>query len=376
MVVKSKTITLYDGVKKRIFAKADTEAEALKKLSDIEAGKLTICDKMSLATWAKEWLETYLRPSVKPNVYDMYESILRLHVLPKLGGLTLCAVRPIQIQRCINDMEDMSNSQLNKTRIVLNGLFRDAKLNQLIKDDPMPGVKWPQGYTNERRALTPEERRLFMKIVGRHHRGAMFGMMYGCGLRPGEARALRWNDIKGREVFVQHAIKKEGDALGMTKSKSGVRTIPIPQWLKDMLDDLPKTSVFIFPDSNGSYINHKRLRDSWSSFKRMMYLEAGVSTYRNQLVPEEMERCSFHDVTMYYLRHTYATILIENGVDIRTVQYLMGHANIGVTSKIYAHVTNAVVVAAREKIENIDFTSAPNVTEPRPITYLPSAEAK
>ena len=119
-----------------------------------------------------------------------------------------------------------------------------------------------------------------------------------------------------------------------------------------------------------------RQRDSWNSLKNMMLLRAGVPTYRNQIIPEEAEKCSINELTMYYLRHTYATILIENGVDIRTVQYLMGHANIGVTSKIYAHVTNAVVTAARDKIDGIDFTGEPKVAQTRPISYLPSVKAE
>lgn len=376
MVVKSKTIVLYDGTKKRIFARADTEDEAIKKLSDIEAGQLTVNEKISFATWATEWLETYLKPSVKSNIFAAYETILRLHVLPKLGNVPLSSLRPIQLQKCVNEMEGASSSQISKTRIVLTGLFRDAKLNHLILEDPISGIKWPHGYSGERRALTPEERQVFMKVVTQHHRGAMFGVMYGCGLRPGEVRALRWNDIRGNDIFVQHAIKKEGEELGVTKSKSGVRTVPMPPWLRDMIAQLPKTSVFVFPDSKGSYISSARQRISWNSFKNMMLLEAGVPVYRNQLIPEEAEKNSISELTMYYLRHTYATILIENGVDIRTVQYLMGHANIGVTSKIYAHVTNAVVTAARDKIDGIDFTSAPDVKTARPITYLPSVASE
>lgn len=373
MVVKSRTIILYDGTKKRIYARAATESEALKKLSDMEAGQLTVHEKMSLDAWAREWLDTYLKPSVKANVFSSYEAILRLHILPKLGNVPLSTLKPIQLQRCVNEMEEFSSSQISKARIVLTSMLRDAKLNHLIVGNPTEGLKWPKGYSNERRALTPEERRIFMEVVKKHHRGAMFGVMYGCGLRPGEVRALRWSDIRGQDIFVQHAIKKDSEEIGLTKSKSGVRTVPMPAWLRQMINRLPKTSVFVFPDSKGSFISPMRLRNSWSSFKNLMLIEAGVPTYRNQLIPEEVEKCSISEITMYYLRHTYATILIENGVDIRTVQYLMGHANIGVTSKVYAHVTNAVVTAARDKIESIDFS---DVASTRPISHLPSVSAK
>lgn len=376
MVTKSKTIVLYDGTKKRIFARADSEKEALKKLSDMEAGQCVINEKVSLATWAEEWLETYLKPTVNGEAYTMYEAILRLHILPKLGNLPLAGLRPIQLQRCINDIEDMSSSLISKARIVLNGLFRDARLNRLIVDNPIEGLKWPKGYANERRALTPEEREIFMKVVPKHHKGAMFGLMLGCGLRPGEVRALRWMDIKDGHVYVQHAIKKDGNVMGAPKSKAGVRVIPIPPWLQNMLSEMSKSSMFLFPDRNGSYITSRMQRKSWDSFKRLMLMEAGVPTFRNQIVKEAAKENSLYDVTMYFLRHTYATILIENGMDIRTVQYLMGHSNINVTSKIYTHITDAVVTAARDKIDLIDFSGVPNVTNARQVIPFPSVKAE
>ncbi len=376
MVTKSKTIVLYDGTKKRIFARAGSEAEAIKKLSDMEAGQSVINERVSLSTWAEEWVDTYLKPTVNGDAYSMYETILRLHILPKLGALPLATIRPIQLQRCINDMENMSSSLISKTRIVLTGLFRDARLNRLIVNDPTESLKWPKGYSNERRALTPEEREIFMKVLPQHHRGAMFGLMLGCGLRPGEVRALRWMDIKDGHVYVQHAIKKDGNVMGEPKSKAGIRVIPIPPWLFDILSHMSKSSMFLFPDSNGSYISARRQRESWSSFKRLMYIEAGVPTFRNQIIEEAAKESSIYDITMYYLRHTYATILIENGMDIRTVQYLMGHSNISVTSKIYTHITNAVVTAARDRIDQIDFSGASAVTSERRVIDFPSVKAE
>lgn len=376
MVTKSKTIVLYDGTKKRIFARAGSEAEAIKKLSDMEAGQSVINERVSLSTWAEEWVDTYLKPTVNGDAYSMYETILRLHILPKLGVLPLATIRPIQLQRCINDMENMSSSLISKTRIVLTGLFRDARLNRLIVSDPTESLKWPKGYSNERRALTPEEREIFMKVLPQHHRGAMFGLMLGCGLRPGEVRALRWMDIKDGHVYVQHAIKKDGNVMGDPKSKAGKRVIPIPPWLQNMLSEMSKSSMFLFPDRNGSYITSRMQRKSWDSFKRLMLIEAGVPTFRNQIIEEAAKESSIYDITMYYLRHTYATILIENGMDIRTVQYLMGHSNISVTSKIYTHITNAVVTAARDRIDQIDFSGASTVTSERRVIDFPSVKAE
>jgi len=90
----------------------------------------------------------------------------------------------------------------------------------------------------------------------------------------------------------------------------------------------------------------QRYERSWDSIIRAMNIEAGAKMYRNAIIEPVLDV----NLSPYYLRHTYATNLAEMGVNLRTAQYLLGHANMNTTAKVYTHVTNKMLDTAREKI--------------------------
>ena len=77
-------------------------------------------------------------------------------------------------------------------------------------------------------------------------------------------------------------------------------------------------------------------------------IAAGAELYRNQVIKHMIDQ----EITPYYLRHTYATELAENSVDIKTAQYLLGHSDIKMTAEIYTHVTEKMIETARAKINS------------------------
>ena len=96
-------------------------------------------------------------------------------------------------------------------------------------------------------------------------------------------------------------------------------------------------------DSNSNY------KKAWKSFLKQMDILAGAKTYKNQIIIHAVDQ----KLTPYYLRHTYATSLAEKGVDLKTAQYLLGHANVSMTAQIYTHVTKKMLDSAKEKINAV-----------------------
>lgn len=358
--VKTVTITLYDGSKKRIKKRGYSQKEVDEKINkaiwEYENGLLELNPRSTLSAWAKEWLDVYARPNMTQTNCRDYETILNKHILPDLGKVPLGSLLPSQIQRCVNKMSDYSASYINKTKIVLNGLLKTAKENRLVREDLYSGIVYPKGASGARRELNPQERELFLSAIKKHPKGLLFGSMYALGLRPGEARALMWSDFSGDTVHIQRAIKKDTNMPGPPKTKSGNRVIPVPPWFKQMLDAAPRTSLYVTSNTNGDFISATNMKKAWNSLKRLMYLEAGVPTYRNQIIEEQARRTSIYELTPYYLRHTYATILAENGVDIATAQYLLGHADIGMTANVYTHMNDKRLLDAKNVIDFIDYS--------------------
>lgn len=367
-VTKSMSVRLYDGTTKRLKFYGRTEQEAQQKLMraqiEYEGGLLVVNSQATFAKWADEWINTYIGRN--NTTYSSKLSILNNHLVPYIGNLKLCEIRPIHLQKCINALEGRSKSLIQKVKIVLTNIIKTAVDNKLLSEDISKGLIWPVGTMEERRALTIWERQIFLRVLPRHSKGLLFALMYYAGLRAGEARALHWSnvDLENRLIKVTQAIKRETDKIGPPKSRAGKRTIRIHKDLLQLLENAPRKSMFVVPNEHGGYISKLCYQRAWRSFKRLMFLESGVPTYRNQIDPVLAQQSSINELTPYFLRHTFATMLAENNVPLKTAQYLLGHSNIAMTANIYTHASNKLIEQGYEMLDNMVMNPEENTEKP------------
>jgi integrase len=332
-----------NGKEIRVASYGKTQAEADRKNYEkkraYEEGRLTINSSTMFGRWAAEWLETYKRPNVDSNSYKRYERTIRLH-LSLLADLPLKDIRPVHLQRTLNLQEGKSHSNTKKIYLTLRQIFKRAVINDLIAKDPTEGLTMPRTTTGERRPLTQDERNLFVSAAATHPRGAWVLTMLMCGLREGETVPLTWADvdIKRRSLTVNKAVSYEGNHARQksTKTRSSNRTVPIPDILFDALMALPRRpdSALVFtPAIVPGMLTSNHIRKMWKSFMRHADIMAGAKTYRNKVIEHVVDQT----ISPHYLRHTYATDLYKMGVDLKTAQYLLGHADIRMTADIYTH---------------------------------------
>lgn len=349
-VQRTATITLPDGTQKRIKEYGKTEREALLKLAkrkaDYEAGKLILTGKSTFAAYAKKYMEVYKAPTVKPYTLSGIQRKLDLYFLPYLGQLQLDKITTMDIQQCFNRMQEANLSQdyLKKSYYLIFSILDQARKDRLIiynnaENCTIPKCKPPQ----TRRALTEDERRLFLAACEQTEKGVMYLTSYYCGLRPGEVRALRWCDIDlpNATLSVNHTIETNTERLTTPKSQAGYRTIKIPDALLRKLQKLPAPihqDYFVF-GQGPKHCSKQRYERGFRHIKYLMDILAGAKTYRNQIIEPVIDP----NISPYYLRHTYCTRLAEEQVDIKVAQYLMGHSSIEMTSKIYTHVNAKIL---------------------------------
>ena len=352
------TVTLPSGENKRIafYGKTQKEAEKkkLKAEAEYEAGLLIINSKTTFRKWYDEWIEVYKEPRVQKSTLTQIKSIMNRVYLPIIGNVKLCDLRTIHLQKCLNSVEGMSPKHINKCYVYIKDCLGKVPQGPM-RCDPTRDLEKPKGKKNPpRRPLTEEERRVFRKAIEIHHRGDFFGIIYACGLRPQEARALPIFNInlKKGEIRVTQAVEASTrKTVKDPKSEAGARTIPIPDWylpmLKNAIDKaLNQGSPYVFPNKNGDIMSNSTMYRAWSSFLREMDIIAGAKLYRNKVVVHAIDQ----SLVPYNLRHNYGTELAEKGVPMKTAQYLMGHSDIRMTAEIYTHVTNAMIDEAREII--------------------------
>lgn len=358
-VTKSFTAKMPDGISKRIrvYGKDDAEAKAKldRKKLEYEMGVLVVNSNTTLKHWVEEWLEIYKRPRVGDAKFKHIKGCVQKYFTSKIGHMRLCEIKPLHIQYCLNELQGYSKEYITTVKNYINSIMEQAVIDDLIKENPVKKIKQlPEGKeTYPRRPLTEQEYNAFMKAIDSHEKGLMFAASLACGLRPGEVRALRWDDIDlvNRNLSINFAVETGKNTLKAPKSKAGIRTIPMPDWFYNRLLSAIRdiSTPFVFFGTKEKPITKQRYERAWSSFLRKMDIYAGAKLYRNEIINHAISQ----DLTPYYLRHTYATRLVEAGVDMKTAQYLLGHSSIKVTAQIYTHVTSKMLETARDKINAV-----------------------
>ena len=307
-----------------------------KRLLELKEGRIRYTGNMTVREWTEQALKTY-KANVK-NLKDM-ESRINKHILSEIGSRPLKSVTPIQCQKILNAQAGMSFSHITKLYQELQFIFSTAVKNRLIPFDPTDDLVKPKGIKGHRRSLTDKETEHFLNVCDQDKGFVLFELMYYCGCRPGEAVAAIGKDIR-----------KEGDTpmlhIRGTKTDNSDRFVPIPAVLYGKVRNTRPFSPIAPNRANRTHsdASYNRLV---SALKRAMNISMGCKVYRNELIPPLPLA---DDFVPYDLRHTYCTNLARAGVDIRTAQKLMGHANISITADIYTHVDTKDIINAADLI--------------------------
>ena len=338
---KYKKSFVFEG--KRYYVRADSMEELYEKkalkLRDLEEGRMEISKNMLFKDWAIECVETY-----KTNLNDRGKAdmVLRLkkHCFPVIGSLQLKKITPMHCQKIMNAQADMSFSHIQKVSQDLHFIFEKAVRNHLLMENPMDAVVKPKGIKGSRRSLTETETKHFLQLTQGNTTFILFELMYYCGCRPSEAMDLQRKDIE----YINGTLMLH---IHGTKTANADRYVPFPAVLFRKVEKYSPFDLLAPNEANNrhSESSYNRLT---ARLKRELNISMGCKVYRNALVPPLPLAADF---VPYDFRHTYCTNLAKSGVDIRTAQRLMGHANIQITANIYTHVDINDICKAGEQLE-------------------------
>ncbi len=329
----------------------DADKRAAIKQRELEAGSLLITKDMLVADYAMQWLETYKSTTISESTYKDYIGRLRNHILPVIGGMKMRQVRPTHLQRILNTQAGKSKSLCIKIHYTLSQIFVQAVRDGVILTDPSLDLLLPKATSGSHRSLTDNERTAILKVATTHHLGNLIRVLLFCGLRPQEAIALHWSDVDriNNRLIISRAVKRDG-SIGETKSKSGIRSIPIPPAIQDIFIHPGDLDDCIFTTVTGKHFSRETLWRAWNSFRREVDLAMGAEYEMYYNKPRIVKSVLASDLTMYCLRHTYCTDLEAAGVPINVAKYLMGHSSIELTARVYTHIRDDTLADAAEKI--------------------------
>ena len=294
----------------------------------------------------------------------MYDEKLRGYILPAIGRKKLADIRDSDLQRILNDQAETSFSHASKVRMILKAMFKQAYVSRQIMYDPSLALKLPAVTRGKGRSITEEERTVLLEVAKTHRCGLLVKFMLYEGLRPGELAALRVKhlDFKKGLVSVEEAVESGSGVIGTPKTDAGIRYVFISEQIKDELKAAVEgkdAEDFVFPQTDGkSMMTDSALQNNWRSFVRQMDLAMGAETTIHghiydpkdlnkdgtPIYPDPKDKSKprnghkiADDLVAYCLRHTFCTDLVNSGVPIEDIKYLMGHEDISTTANTYSH---------------------------------------
>ena len=326
----------YNGETFRIYANTLDEliTKKLKKEKEIDKGNKLSAGNIKVREWAEYALQTY-KPSISAEHRYAIEHRQTKHIFPEIGNFKIADVKPVQCQKILNNQIGKSKSHIKQLHQELEFIFDTAVINKLIKESPAEHLVRPKGTCKQRRSITPIEREHILKVCNEDDRLVFFLFMLKCGCRAKETCYLEWSDIVITDEY--YALHIRG-----TKTQNSDRFVPLPIELYQRVEKLKKHQ-FIFTNTKGEQHTKDSYRALTKKLKRQLNISMGCPVRRNALIPPYPLA---EDFIPYFLRHTYCTDLQKKGIDVRTAQKLMGHADISTTANIYTHQDHEIFLTA------------------------------
>lgn len=352
------------------------EAGHLAKLDYDNTGQVYKASDISVHDFMIEWFEKKAKLEYKAATLRKYDSIIRNHINKDLGNLYLRSLTAMKLQEYINQkylIENYSKSHVSHLMSCLNLAFNFAIIPcGYLKDNPMIYVKLPRKLQpdTKNKIVHIEEIKSIVNYFDNTNKSALklaWLLGYFTGLRRSEILALSWNDIdfKNKTLSVKYTQSvglKSKNILNSPKTHSSKRTISIcdivikelKSWRKKQKENrLSYGEYYInnYIDSKG-FIN----RESNGKFYDFIFTrENGIALVSSdigrsiKLIKKNLNL----DIAFHDLRHTHATILIQNGAPLKAVQARLGHSKLDMTFNVYLHNTPDMEKELVNILENI-----------------------
>ena len=340
---------------KNVLGKTQNEVKEKLKKALVEAGQVdfTKSGQYTVGTWMDTWFENVAKIKVRPSSHQTYKGYIDNHIKPSIGKIPLEKLTTMDLQKFYRKLltkgrverieskeqpKGLSAKTVRNINQVISSAMDLAVAQKIILTNPTNACELPTVEHQEMQTIPAEQLQAFLDEARATGVYEMYYIELATGLRRGELLGLKWSDIdwKNGIIKVRRQIARvDGEIVeAPLKTKNSYRAVTISQQAIEVLrQQKAKTNdTYVFPSPNGGPISP----DSVNNMLKRVLERAGIPKVR------------FHD-----LRHTFATIALQNGVDIKTVSGMLGHFSAGFTLDTYAHVTTSAQKEAAQTMGNI-----------------------
>jgi integrase len=345
-----------NGKKKVKYVLAKTRSECAVRLKNTieeyekEQEIIGRCDFLddpnpTLKQWSEVWLNSYCKGIIRDATYENYRFFFEKYIDPQMGEMRLRSISTVNCQQLLMNLytsgriittkrgkagTGLSLKTVTNVKIALQACLQKATNEGLIDKNPVKGVVLPKEPKREMQTLKADELGAFLAETIKEGLYEFYFLELTTGLRLGEILALEWSDLDDNQkaIRVNKSVRrvKGGMEVNPPKTQASIRTIAISDECLRLLIGLrnsqPVGTNLMFPSPvTGSYYDPKAVTKKLHKLQE----RAGIPQIR------------FHD-----LRHSFATLSIEQGMDIKTISHMLGHTDAGFTMNTYMHVTDTM----------------------------------
>ncbi len=323
-------------------------------LRDKEHGLPLMDDRQTVGQYLLSWLDV-TKHHVEQSTFRRYSNYVQLHIIPAIGKIPLSKLTAQQVQTMYAKLlgKGLSSTSVHHVHGTLHKAMVDAMRLDLVQRNVTDLVRAPRRNDKEMKPLNEEQVRAFLAGVVGDPFEALYVLALSTGMREGEIFSLRWQDVdldKSR-LYVLTTIK-EGEHsafIGRTKTKASKRRILIPQWTVEKLRIHRERQE----------LEKIRLGEVWDDSLDLVF----PNTVGGKMIPDNFVKRQFkhklravglsEDFRFHDLRHTFATLMLSQGVNVKVVSEMLGHADITITLRVYAHVLPTMQQIAASEIDSI-----------------------
>ena len=344
------------AIYKNVLGRSQAEVkEKLKQaIGETQALDITKAGKYTVGEWMEVWFQDYAKIKVRPSSHQTYQGYIQNHIRPNIGDIPLEKLTSLDLQKLYKKLlaqgrvdrleakgqpKGLSAKTVRNIHQILSSALKLAQEQRLILSNPAERCALPRVEHQEMKTLTTVQLASFFREARESGVFELYYLELATGLRRGELLGLKWEDVdlERGDLRVRRQVSRiNGEVVeAPLKTKNAYRTLPLAEDTVIVLKEQRRkvgNSPWVFPSPNGGPISP----DSVLHMLHRVLKRAGLPKVR------------FHD-----LRHTFATLALQNGVDVKTVSGMLGHFSAGFTLDTYAHITSAAQRQAAKTMGNV-----------------------
>lgn len=359
-IVKRKTISVDPGLTEKQLQKELQHQLAIFQ-DAVEKGTYLDAGRMTFEEFIAQWLTDHAEKQLAPKTVHRYREMLTSRIIPAMGHLRLNKIQPMHLTAFYNNLAEdgirmdgkpggLSNRTILHHHRLLSSILTAAVQWQLILDNPARRVKPPKVEKTEAKHYDEEQTEAVLVLLKKEplKYQVMINLVIFTGIRLGELAGLTWADVD----FEQSCLRTKNARQYLPGVGSYDKE---PKWQSERVISLPQIVLGLLREHKLQQTRERLLMgERWQDHDRVFAQANGKPIFPgtpSAWFAKFLKKYDLPELTFHQLRHTNATLLIAQGVDVKTVSNRLGHARTSTTMDIYSHALQRPDKEAAEKLD-------------------------